>query len=201
MYLHHFARLRRRGVYWDVAANDAMQTSNTYFFDRCLGWRGVCVEANPRYHGGLTADRGCVVVPTCLSDTPATVPFRLSGAVGGVAATVKTAAKAGDLTLPLRCVTGASVAARTGVRAVDLLSLDAEGHELHILRGLALGAALTAQVVVAEVLPTSPAGRHLAALGYTVHEVVKEDPALRYQLDMRYDYIYLAPGVVWGSPQ
>ena len=35
---------RRRGVYVDLASNHYKRISNTYFFDRCLGWRGVCVR-------------------------------------------------------------------------------------------------------------------------------------------------------------
>lgn len=201
MYLHHFARLSRRGVYWDVAANEPIQISNTYFFDRCLGWHGVCVEANPRYLGPLVTERGCVVLPTCVSAEREKVAFRLSGAVGGVESTVKTAAKAGDQTVILTCVTGADVAARTGVREVDLLSLDVEGHELRVLEGMGLGDTVHVNVIVAEVQPHTAAGKFLLSKGYTVHEVVKRDPSLKFQLDMRYDYIYLAAGVVWGSPK
>lgn len=201
LYLHHFAALRRRGVYWDVAANEPIQISNTFFFDRCLGWHGVCVEANPRYLGPLIAERGCVVLPTCVSATREQVAFRLSGAVGGVASTVKTAAKAGDVTVTMTCVTGEDVAARTGVRDVDMLSLDVEGHELLVLQGLGLGDGLRVKVIVAEVQPQTAAGKFLLSKGYIVHEVIKKDPRLKYQLDMRYDFIYLAAGVVWGSPQ
>ncbi|KAK1867777.1 hypothetical protein I4F81_010277 [Pyropia yezoensis] len=201
LYLHHFAALRRRGVYWDVAANEPIQISNTFFYDRCLGWHGVCVEANPRYLGPLVMERGCVVLPTCVSATREKVAFRLSGAVGGVASTVKTAAKVEDVTVTMTCVTGEDVAARTGVREVDLLSLDVEGHELFVLQGLGLGDGLRVNVIVAEVQPHTAAGKFLLSKGYTVHEVVRKDPRLQFQLDMRYDYIYIAAGVVWGSPQ
>ena len=30
----------------DLAANHAVRISNTYVMDRCLGWRGLCIEAN-----------------------------------------------------------------------------------------------------------------------------------------------------------
>ena len=38
---------RHGGTYVDLAANDAIFRSSTYFLDACLGWKGVCVEANP----------------------------------------------------------------------------------------------------------------------------------------------------------
>ena len=34
--------------YIDLAANLPVGDSNTAFFDRCLGWRGVCVEVSGR---------------------------------------------------------------------------------------------------------------------------------------------------------
>ena len=33
----------RRGIYVDSGANDYRQLSNTFFFDECLGWHGVCI--------------------------------------------------------------------------------------------------------------------------------------------------------------
>ena len=33
----------------DLAANNATEASNTRLLERDFGWRGVCIEANPRY--------------------------------------------------------------------------------------------------------------------------------------------------------
>ena len=48
------------GAYIDVAANHYKRISNTYFYDRCLGWKGICVEPNGIYHDELRW------APTCL---------------------------------------------------------------------------------------------------------------------------------------
>ena len=42
----------RRGTYVDVAANHYKRISNTYFYDTCLQWRGLCVEPNQIYWEG-----------------------------------------------------------------------------------------------------------------------------------------------------
>ena len=34
----------KKGFYVDSGANDAVSISNSYFFDACLGWDGLCVE-------------------------------------------------------------------------------------------------------------------------------------------------------------
>lgn len=37
------------GYFVDMAANDALDCSNTVALEQNYGWRGLCVEANPRY--------------------------------------------------------------------------------------------------------------------------------------------------------
>ena len=61
---HGAAHHERPFTYADVAANHFKRISNTYFYDRCLGWRGLCVEPNPRYHADLREKRSCELVPT-----------------------------------------------------------------------------------------------------------------------------------------
>merc|ERR1712151_1314233 len=41
------------GFYIDIGANNPLTISNTAFFDKCLGWKGVCVEMNPHYHPSI----------------------------------------------------------------------------------------------------------------------------------------------------
>lgn len=67
LYHNFFAHLTRPGFYLDlgtqayltcicmtasIGSNDAAELSNSLFFDKCLGWQGVCVEPNPAYHQG-----------------------------------------------------------------------------------------------------------------------------------------------------
>lgn len=48
------------GYFVDIAANDALEMSNTVSLEQNYGWRGLCVEANPRYLPGLQR-RNCQV--------------------------------------------------------------------------------------------------------------------------------------------
>ena len=43
------------GYYVDSGANDATWGSNTWFYDHCLGWKGLCVEAQFKYWHRLRA--------------------------------------------------------------------------------------------------------------------------------------------------
>lgn len=82
---HETARKTGRKLrYLDLAANHARRWSNTYFFDRCQGWDGVCIEPNDKYHEELSIERSCKLVKKCISDVPRKVRFAFSGAFGGV---------------------------------------------------------------------------------------------------------------------
>ena len=57
----------QRGFYVEAGANDYTFLSTTYFFDKCLGWDGLCVEPQKQYHENLRKYRSCKLVPKCLS--------------------------------------------------------------------------------------------------------------------------------------
>ncbi|CAJ1457096.1 unnamed protein product, partial [Effrenium voratum] len=55
----------------DVGAFHPIHLSNTYFFERCLGWRGLCVEPNPSMHPFFEAHRpACELVKNCVWSHP-----------------------------------------------------------------------------------------------------------------------------------
>ena len=139
LFKHLFRSLKRPGIYADVAANHYKRISNTYFYDRCLNWRGVCVEPNPVYHDDLREKRTCNLVPTCVSNASATLDFHMTDdAINGVYGSVDKGAqhgKEGKLHR-LHCVTLGSVFADLGMTHVDFLSLDVEKHEEAVLRGI-----------------------------------------------------------------
>jgi FkbM family methyltransferase len=50
------------GVFVDVGASDGVYGNNTYFFEK-MGWRGLCIDADPSHCASLQANRG--LVETC----------------------------------------------------------------------------------------------------------------------------------------
>jgi len=73
------------GYFVDLAANDAKSLSNTLTLERDFGWRGVCIEPNPRYWHGLLR-RQCVHVAAAVGRTENEVmSFNFGrGALGGL---------------------------------------------------------------------------------------------------------------------
>ena len=84
---HYIKQRHQRRRYVDIGANTAETLSNTYFFDRCLGWSGICVEPQRQYHASLLTRRTCDLVPTCVSDRMRHVEFLNAKNLGGVSST------------------------------------------------------------------------------------------------------------------
>lgn len=78
-YAHeHFFQNKRDGIFVDVGAHDGISCSNTYFFEKELGWSGICVEPIPEVFEHLAKNRSCLCVHACATAIKnPTVPFIL----------------------------------------------------------------------------------------------------------------------------
>jgi FkbM family methyltransferase len=54
------------GFFLDFGAFDGETISNTYVLEKELGWRGICVEPNPRFYPNLCHSRKCISVNVAL---------------------------------------------------------------------------------------------------------------------------------------
>ncbi|PXF44114.1 hypothetical protein BWQ96_06195 [Gracilariopsis chorda] len=203
LYTRHFARMKRPGIYVDVAANDPVLISNTYFLDECLGWQGICAEANPKYFKPLQSKRSCQLIPTCISDVDGNeVQFGMRGASGGILETYK-----GDpgvlenATETLACTTLETVLRRLSVSHVDYLSLDVEGHELHVLMGIEWGQ-VTIDIISVELNSNTrkPVHTFLIERGYHMLSTGTE-PVNDMETFSMNDPVYVRHGLVFGRPE
>ncbi len=55
------------GVFVDVGAHDGIALSNTYFFEKELGWSGICIEPIPKVFDMLQKNRTCICINGCAS--------------------------------------------------------------------------------------------------------------------------------------
>ena len=96
-HLYMTGRRRPRPTYVELAAFHPRCHSNSYFLDVCLGWQGICIEADPlkivdfrRPRGGDKDKgrwrRGCHVVHACVSDRDGKVIHFGSSAEHGTSA-------------------------------------------------------------------------------------------------------------------
>jgi FkbM family methyltransferase len=145
--VHALLSSKQGGYFVDLAANDAIILSNTRALERDHGWRGLCIEPNPRYHAGLLQYRSCSVVDAAVSDSIGEVLFDFGAAepssskvldagafgrvVGNIGASVTRASTArATWQVPIGPILEFHAAPPT----IDFMSLDVEGHEHHVMK-------------------------------------------------------------------
>eukprot|EP00929_Paragymnodinium_shiwhaense_P009263 TRINITY_DN113365_c0_g1_i1.p1 TRINITY_DN113365_c0_g1~~TRINITY_DN113365_c0_g1_i1.p1 ORF type:complete len:568 (+),score=100.77 TRINITY_DN113365_c0_g1_i1:100-1803(+) len=114
------------GYYVDVGACLPFEYSNTIVFERCLNWKGICIEANPGLMPWVRAYRSCTAFNNCVMES--SWPERqFYGRDGGLAF-------ASD------CRSLQDILTEQGLKGkrIDVLSIDVEHGELGVLNGLRL---------------------------------------------------------------
>ena len=137
---------KKNGVFVDIGAYDGVTCSNTYFFEKNLGWTGVCFEPIPAIYEKLKANRKCETFHACGWTENTKKTFRvvegssdmLSGLVDQYspehAERVQRDGK-NIHDIEIDCLAVNDVLAKNPMfQRIDLLSLDTEGGELEILK-------------------------------------------------------------------
>jgi FkbM family methyltransferase len=132
----------------DVGANDGISCSNTALA-ALRGARGLCFEPNPAAYSRLAGFYCCATRVDCiaqgLSDGGGEVELRCDGLLSAITATEDLALTAllADfnhddaplIRIPVERL-GTWLDRRPEFQGCDLLSIDVEGHELNVLRGI-----------------------------------------------------------------
>jgi FkbM family methyltransferase len=142
------------GVFFDIGAHDGISLSNSYFFEKARGWRGICVEPNPSAFERLRASRHCTVLNCCVAATNGIAAFRkLSGhseMLSGIsenyhpehrARIERELEKFGGTseTIPVEARTISGIVAEHTISEITYLSIDTEGGEFDILNSIPFG--------------------------------------------------------------
>ena len=147
------------GFFIEVGANDGISQSNTYYFERKLGWRGILIEPMPELYRLCRKFRKSTVVNCALgrfdqegqhlamvfSDLMSVVADT-SVVVGEKQISAMDHARAGQrfwggesytVKAPVRAL--GNLLREQGVDRIDLFSLDVEGYEKEVLQGMDFG--------------------------------------------------------------
>lgn len=142
------------GFFIEAGANDGVNQSNTLYFEKYLGWKGLLVEPVPDLARSCRVNRPKCIVENCAlvaADYAGdTVEMNYCNLMSIVEGAVESELQSKHLESGRRFLAGddstyrVTVPARTlsavmeshGVGRVDLLSLDVEGYETQVLRGI-----------------------------------------------------------------
>ena len=135
------------GVFLDIGAYDGVTWSNTLFFERALGWTGLCVEASPTRFAELARNRPGPNFNIALANREGMAEFLdiIDGPamMGGLSETFDPGQRAFVETLiqdkrliqvPVRRLDG--LLAEHGVTHVHYCSIDTEGAERSIIESI-----------------------------------------------------------------
>jgi FkbM family methyltransferase len=144
-----FFRNKKNGVFIDIGAHDGVSLSNSYFFEKELNWKGMCIEPIPTLFEQLDKNRECVKIQGCAWNQDGVKKFRVikgyAEMLSGIIETYdsnhikrieneceSTNGSYEDLDIP--CYDINSLLEKNGFFKIDFLSIDTEGSEFEILK-------------------------------------------------------------------
>ncbi len=127
---------KRDGFFVELGACDGLYYSNTLYFERKYGWKGLCIEPNDMYFEKLVANRNCHCSNKLVySEEGVEVDFSQCDALSGIVIngesgpfTSKTNIVKKNTTTLAKVLDSVSAP-----EVIDYLSLDVEGQEYSIL--------------------------------------------------------------------
>jgi FkbM family methyltransferase len=135
------------GFYLEMGAFDGVTEANTRFFENCLGWRGLLIEASPRTFKMLKKNRPnnhlVNAAPSCkTSSTFTMVDSDMTNAAG-------VEFEKAENTATISCIPMSQLLADLSITHIDFFSLDVEGAELAVLETIDFNA-VRIDVIIAE---------------------------------------------------
>ena len=144
----------RGGTFLEIGGANGLEQSNSWIFEACLGWKGVLVEAHPRFFTQLTRHRPASLnLQFAACKTGGWANFSAQRWTGARVITDQDATTTKGTavqTVSVQCGELGRHLEQLGVHQLDFLSVDVEGAELTVLQSLNF-ASMSVGVVLVEV--------------------------------------------------
>ncbi|HTM05970.1 MAG TPA: FkbM family methyltransferase [Patescibacteria group bacterium] len=150
LYTYFFSN-QQKGFFVDIGAHDGIKWSNSYFFEKKLGWQGLCIEPLCEAFCKLKENRSALCINTCVGKYNGVADFfNVHGAPDQLSGLVNTyhplhkqrmerEVKEDNGSFSIEKVSVCTLSTlfdQYNIKYVDFISLDTEGSEMDILQGI-----------------------------------------------------------------
>lgn len=169
------------GVFVDIGVHNGRDLSNSYFFESVRGWTGLCIEPNPEVFELLTKNRKCQLEQLAVGDSMGTLSFEIvegDEMLSGVSTEynrrhqlrIRDSVRENKgfrriINVEMKPIQ--SLLDAHGFNHVDLLSIDTEGSELSVLRGLDFESTRVSVIVIERNYESGAVPKLLKSKGFT----------------------------------
>ena len=132
---------KENGYYIELGGNDGLTQSNTAFFEFSRKWKGILIEPSFNAYSQCVKNRPSSIVFNCACVSTEYTSATIVGDFNGHLMSSVEGKRLGSTSLvDISARTLSSILDEVGItdQKIDLLSLDTEGYELNILKGLNL---------------------------------------------------------------
>ncbi|HZW61607.1 MAG TPA: FkbM family methyltransferase [Candidatus Babeliales bacterium] len=155
---------KKNGIFIEIGAHDGISYSNAYYFEKYLGWTGLCIEPHPEKFAQLIKNRKALCIQACIASHNGTAQFlkisgepnMLSGLYDSydprhLARVEKELARDGGTKeiITVQTINLTDLLAQHSINYVDFISIDTEGNELDILQSIDF-MAIDIEVIIVE---------------------------------------------------
>jgi FkbM family methyltransferase len=147
-FVNNYFNNKTNGYFVEVGAFDGKTFSNTFLLEK-NGWKGICIEPNPFCYDDIHKNRSCIIDNNCISDGNHTIEFLASSICSSginnenIVKLVKrnfernlyNKKEAKKLIIKTKTLTQILNNYNSPID-IDYISIDVEGHELSVLKGI-----------------------------------------------------------------
>jgi FkbM family methyltransferase len=130
---------KKNGYFIDVGATNGIDISNTYLLEKKYNWNGICIEPHDSTYNDLIRNRDCHTDNSLLfSEKGKEFDFSNAGDIGGITDYIDKhiRAKNSKQTKKTTDTLNNILIKYNAPKYIDYMSLDTEGSELEILKGI-----------------------------------------------------------------
>jgi len=147
LYFEH----KHNGIFIDIGAHDGISYSNSYFFEKELNWTGLCIEPHPDVFKLLQQNRKCYLENVAVSNTTKDMKYlKITGAPEMLSGLVdnydprhveriqrEVLQNGGNIDIiDMKCYQLNTLLEKYNLNNIDFISIDVEGAEYDILKGI-----------------------------------------------------------------